>query len=214
MRIGYATKDQMKVWQSATKPAHDGHPEIPTTRVMLLATKEGTSIVASLTATDGYQLMRRYFQIDPYLEISQPIKIAIPSDAIKLAEKAMKINDRAYLDSETNKIVVVELSEDENGEELERTTATVPYVHQLDMFMELESGIEKAANQVADTDRVIELDARILQKIVKQLKSGPANVYITIRMQPGEAPMLINAFDEVEDERLIAVVMPLQGSQS
>jgi hypothetical protein len=145
----------MKVWRATSTPDKD-FPERATERVTLhvYPDKESGGFIACLIATDGYQAIRRNIETDAD---AKEVRTSIPREAVEKAEKAMKPGNRAYFDD--NKITVVEVNEDElTGIESLRTIATMPYVEQLDMFIDLETSLQKAVN--ADLPSLVSLMPR------------------------------------------------------
>lgn len=58
----YATKDQMRVWKSATKPDKD-YPERHSDRVQFTVKADPNGgYIAHLMAMDGYQIIKRNIQ--------------------------------------------------------------------------------------------------------------------------------------------------------
>ena len=124
-------------------------------------------------------------------------------------EKAMKKTDRAFFDD--NKITIRETVESD-GEEFTVVRAVIPFVEQIDLFGDFQSVIEKQANSELE-ERVVTLDAKILKKIVEQLRSGDATVFVKVHLRPsanGLEPVIFTAFEGIEDEELTAVVMPIK----
>lgn len=207
MYVAFASKDQMKVWKSTSKPDKD-FPARATESVMLevKSAKDGKGHIASLSASDGYQLMKRNIQIGDDAAAESPLKVAIPRDAMEKAEKAMKKNDRAFFSD--SKITIFEVTFDEHEEEQTRVTAIVPYSIQLDMFIDMESVIQKEANK-EHPEKVVKIDAKKLRQIADQLKSSDAITNVTIRFRGELDGMIITAFEGIEDEEITAVIMPL-----
>jgi len=207
MSLAYANKDQMKVWKSTSKPDKD-FPARSTENVMLEVkqAKDGKGYVAMLSASDGYQLMKRNIQIDDDAAAEAPLKQVIPRDAMEKAEKAMKKNDRAHFSN--NKITIYEVTFDEHDEEQARITAIVPYATQMDMFIDMESAIQKEANK-EHPEKVVKIDAKKLRQIADQLKNGDAITNVTIRFRGEKDGMIITAFEGIEDEEITAVIMPI-----
>lgn len=204
MSLAYATKDQMKVWKSTSKKTKDD-PDRPTQRVMFVVSKAEVGYDAALMASDGYQLVKRSIQTE---DGAKSVKWAIPGDAIEKAEKAMQQGDRAYFDE--GKITIREIKIDERtGFEDTRITAVIPYVEQMDMFMDLETPMQKTANS-KHPEKIVTLDAKVLKKVVEQLKSGDARVFVTVRMRGELDGVLLTAFEGIHDEAITAVVMPIR----
>lgn len=210
-RYAYATKHQMKVWQSASRYDKD-YPRRPTDNVMFeikkTKAKDGVKAgyIATVTATDGYQLMRRNVQTDN--DATKPVKISIPREAVEKAEKAMKLGDHCYFDD--HRLEVVEVTRDKNtDEELEQTVAMIPFVEQMDLFIDLDSPIEAVANKEAP-EKVVTLDAKVLKKLVDQMKSGDALCYVSVRFKGDMDGVIIRAWEGIDDEELTAVVMPIR----
>jgi hypothetical protein len=208
MSVAYATKDQMKVWKSTTVPDKD-YPERSSDRVMLTVKDTENGPVAYLVASDGNQLIKRNIQTDNEASSKAPLKSSIPREAVQKAEKIMKPKDRAYF--EDNRIVVMEVTEDEDtGIESTRTIATIPYLEQMDLFAELESVLEKAANG-EKPEKVVIVDARVLKKVVEQLKAGDERVYLTIRLRGEDEPIIMTSFEGLDYMELTAAIMPIKG---
>ena len=211
MSFAYANKDQMKIWKSAMKPIKDGHPEPPTTKVMLHVRTGEKGMLATLTATNSYQLMQRHITVDDgYHEGDSEIQIPIPSDAIAMAEKMMpKKGGRAmFFDHkiEVHEVLLDEDSMDEN----DRIIGTVPFLVQEELFKNWDDLLSREAK--ADLpEKVVTIDATVLKPIVEQLKSGDARVFVTLRMRGEMEALLLTAFEEVEDEELRAVIMPIKS---
>ncbi len=210
MSLAYATKDQMKVWKCTSKPGKD-YPERATDRVTLhiRADKENGGYIAQLLATDGYQAVVRNIQAEAGAE---EIKTSIPREAVEKAEKVMKSGDRAYFSE--NKITVIEVSDDDNtGIENLRTIAQIPYVEQMDMFIDLDTALQKAIKSDIDEKKVI-VDAAVLKKAVEQLKHGDEHVYVTLsfRGNPNDMqPLVMTAFEAMETYEITAAVMPVRS---
>lgn len=207
MSYASATKDQMKAWKSAAKPDKD-FPERSTNRIMFETKKDkGLGVyVTTIIASDGYQLIKRNITSETE---ARETKMAIPRDAMEAAEKAMKKGDRAFFDD--NKITIRQTVETD-GEEFTVVRAVIPFVEQIDLFADFESMIEKYANSELP-ERVVTMDAKVLKKIVEQLKSGDASVFVKLRLRPSDnhlEPMIMTAFEGIEDEELTAVVMPIK----
>lgn len=210
MSVAYATKDQMKVWKANSTPDKD-YPERATDRVTLHVRpdQENGGFIACLIATDGYQAIRRNIETDAD---AKEIKTSIPREAVEKAEKAMRPKDRAYFDD--NRITVMEVTEDEiTGIESLRIIATMPYVEQLDMFIDLETSLQKAVN--ADLpERTCVIDAKVLKKVAEQLKHSDERVYLTVsfRGTPEDLqPVIMRAFEGMETMELTAAIMPIKG---
>lgn len=205
MRYAYASKHQMKVWNSAAKPDRD-YPGWNQNVMFQIKLKDG-GYIATLTATDGYQLMRRNIQTDD--DATQELKVAIPRQSIEQAEKAMKLGDRAYFDD--GKIQIVEILEDPDTEEdIERIKCYVPFFEQMDMFKDLDSPIEAEANKDYP-EKVVTLDAKLLKKVAEQLRNGDALCYVTIRAHNVLDGVVMTAFDGIDDEEITAVIMPIKS---
>lgn len=207
----YANKDQMKVWKSASKPLNDGYPESPQTKIVLDVRTGEKGMLAMLTATDSYQMMQRNICVgDGFNEGDQPVQIPIPYDAMAAAEKVMHPKDRAYFFD--NKIIVMEITEDQdNGEEIERERASVPFIVQMELVQR--DNWAKTLETIAANglpEKVIMIDAKALKRVVDQLKSGDARVYVYFRMS-GDEKMMVTAFDDIEDESIRATIMGLKG---
>lgn len=211
-RYAYASKHQLKVWASASRYDKD-YPRRPTDNVMFEVKKTNAKdgikagYIATVTATDGYQLMRRNVQTDN--DATEPIKISIPREAVEKAEKAMKLGDRCYFDD--RRLEVVEVTRDKDtDEELEQTVAMIPFVEQLDLFIDLDSPIEAEANKDVP-EKVVTLDAKVLKKVVDQFKSGDALCYVTLHFKGEMDGVIIKAWEGIDDEELTAVVMPTRS---
>lgn len=206
MSLAYASKDQMKVWKSASKPDKD-YPDDKRSSVMFQIKKDESGCTVTLSASSGVQLVRRNIQAETDAYAEAPLKVAIPRDAVEQAEKAMKQGDRAYFDE--SKITVHEVIEDPDIDlEHTRVKAIIPYVEQLDMFIDMDSPIETIAAQ--KHDKVVTIDASVLKRVVDQMKNGDALCYVTIRMGSEDDGVFLTAFEGIEDEELTAVVMPLK----
>lgn len=208
MSYAYATKDQMKVYKSASKPDKD-YPERPTNRVMFTCKKDkGLGVyISRLTATDGYELVRKNITSEPEAHEG---KMAIPYEAMEAAEKTMKKTDLAYF--EDNKIVIRQVIENEDGTETTIVRANVPFSEQIDLFADFESPVEQAANSELQ-ERIITLDAKVLKRVVEQLRHGDARVFVKVHLRASEnglEPMIITAFEGIEDAEMTAVVMPIK----
>lgn len=209
MYYAYANKDQMKVWKSARKAINDGEPEPPTTKVMLHVKTTDKGMVANLTATDSYQMMQRNICVsDGYTEGDKSIDICIPGDGVKLAEKSMTPKDRAYFDD--NKIIIMAITEDEYGEEMEVTKASIPFTVQTELFKNWSDLLIREEKEGVP-DRIVMIDAQVLKRITDQLKSGQARVYINLSLRDEDSSVIISAFPDIEDEALRAVIMPVKG---
>lgn len=210
MSVASANKDQMKVWKSAAKPDKDG-PDRPTTRVMLTIRKDEkeSGYFAKLYASDGYQLVSRNIQAESDASGEAPLEVAIPRDAMEAAEKAMHKTDLAYFDD--NKITVRAVIEDSDTHEAHTVVrAVIPYVEQIDMFSDFLSVVEKHANSEIP-ERIVTLDAKVLKKVVEQLKSGDARVFVKLHLREGGIePLILTAFPGIPDEEITAVVMPIK----
>jgi len=209
MYYAYANKDQMKVWKSARKAENDGYPEPPTTKVMLRVKTKDTGMVATLTATDSYQMMQRNICVgDDYREGSDEVQIPIPGADVAIAEKTMKPGDRAYFAD--NSITVMHIEEDEHGEERELTKATIPFLVQEELFKNWDDLLQRE-EQDGTPAPVYLLDAKALKLVVDQFKSGNASVYIGIGVRQGDTRVILSAFDDIEDEAIKAVIMPIKS---
>lgn len=209
MNLAFATKDQIGVWRSTTKPKKDGEQERPSTYVRLYIEKdEEGKQSAYLLATDGYQLMKRAIALEAGAEETT---MAIPSAAVEQADKAMQQGDRAYFGDE-GKIIVRELLPDEDtGDEESRIKAIIPFDQQLEIDGDWRGALEKVINKGAP-DRIVTLDSKVLKRVVEQMKSGKATVHVTLHMHDGEDAkhgVLLTALEETEEEQITAVVMPI-----
>lgn len=208
MSYAYASKDQMKIYKSAAKPDKD-FPERSTNRIMFDCKKDtGLGVyISRLTATDGYQLVRR--NITSEAEAHEG-KMAIPYEAMEAAEKTMKRGDLAYFDD--NKITVRQVIEASDGSETTVIKAEIPFAEQIDLFADFESAVEKHAN--ADLpERICTVNAKVLKKVVEQLKAGDASVFVKLHLRAsdnGLEPVMFSAFEGVEDEEITAVLMPIK----
>lgn len=207
----YATKDQMKVWKATTRPDKD-YPERSTDRVTLEIRKDADAAgyIASLIATDGYQAIRRNLE---YEAAAKELKTSVPREAIEKAEKVMKPGNRTYFYD--NRLVVVEVLEDPDNTGIDtfRTIATLPYMEQLDMFIDLETALQKATKEELVVQTCI-IDARILKKLTEQLKAGDETVYLTVsfRGTPEDLqPVIFKAFEGLDTMELTAAIMPIRG---
>jgi len=207
MNLAYATKDQMKVWKSTSKPDKD-YPERSTERVMFEIQSDERCYIA---ATDGYQFVKRYIQSEEGASSEKQLKTSIPRSTMEKAEKVMKPRDRAYFSS--GKISVYEVTTDEKTqEELEQLAGTFPYAEQLDMFIDFEPALSKATAHAPELAKVVTLDARVLKKVVEQMKSGDSIVHLNIRFAGEMDAVTITAFDGIEEEEIRAAVMPIKSS--
>lgn len=210
MNTAYATKDQMKVWKATSTPDKD-YPERATDRVTLHIEQdaENGELTASLIATDGYQAIRRNIETTADARV---VKTSIPREAVEKAEKAMKPGNRAYFDD--NMITVVEVTEDETtGIESLRTIATMPYVEQMDMFIDLETALQQAVNAELP-EKTCVVDAKVLKKLVDQLKYADERVYLTISFrgtQDDLQPVIMRSFEGMETMEITAAIMPIKG---
>ena len=163
-----ANKDQMKVWKSAVKPYDGGKAEPPTTKVMLHVRTTPECMLATLTATNGYQLMQRHIAVDDgYNEGSGEIQIPVPSDAIAAAEKIMpKKGGRAFFYD--NKIEVHDIHIDEQtGDEINRHIGTIPFIVQEELFKNWDDLLHREAAAELP-EKVVTIDASVLKPIVDQ----------------------------------------------
>lgn len=210
MSVAYATKDQMKVWKATSTPDKD-YPERASDRVTLHIKQDiqNGGFIACLIATDGYQAIRRNIETTAD---AKEVRTSIPREAVEKAEKAMKPGNRAYFDD--NKITVVEVTEDEaTGIESLRTIATMPYVEQMDMFIDLETALQKSVSAELPEKTCI-IDAKVLKKLVDQLKHGDERVYLTISfrgVQDDLQPVIMRSFEGMETVELTAAIMPIKG---
>lgn len=211
MSLAYANKDQMKIWKSAMKPLKDGAPEPPTTKVMLHVHTSDTGMIATLTATNRYQLMQRHITVDDdYHEGDGEVQIPIPSDAIAAAEKLMpKKGGRALFFEHKIEVHEVLLDVDTMDED-DRLIGTIPFLVQEELFKNWDDLLHREANSKLP-EKVVTIDAAVLKPIVEQLKSGDARVFVTLRMRGEMESLLLTAFEEVEDEELRAVIMPVKS---
>ncbi len=206
-----ANKDQMKVWKSASKELKDGAPEPPTTKVMLHVRTAKTGMIATLTATSGYQLMRRNITVEEgYTEDGSEIQIGVPAEALKSAEKLMpKKGGRAFFFDQKIEVHEILLDED-TMEENDRLIGTIPFLVQEELFKNWEGVLEREANEELP-EKVLTFDASIFKPIVEQLKSGDARVFVTIRLRGEMEAMLLTAFEDIEDMAIKAAVMPVKS---
>lgn len=206
-----ANKDQMKIWKSARKPLKDGAPEPPTTKVMLHVRTTETGMIASLTATNSYQLMQRKITVEDGYEEGKPeIQTPVPMDAIQSAEKLMpKKGGRALFFDQ--KIEVHEILMDEDTmEEADRIIGSIPFLVQQELFKVWDDALHREADAEMP-EKIVQIDASVLKPIVEQLHSGDARVFITLRMRGENDALLMTAFDGIEDEELRAVIMPIKS---
>jgi len=209
MQYASATKDQMKAWKSAAKPDKD-YPERSTNRIMFKSRKDEKLgvYITTLVASDGYQLIKR--NITSELDAKQH-KMAIPRGVMEAAEKTMKKGDRAYFSD--GKITVRSVSIDETTEEeITVVRGVFPFVEQLDLFSDFETAMESFANKELP-ERICTLDAKILKQIVEQLRSGDARVFVKVHFREspdGLQPVVMQAFEGIEEEELTAVIMPIR----
>lgn len=207
MSYATATKDQMKVWKSALRPEKD-FPERSANRIMLEIKKDEAigGYLSTLSATDGYQLIRRNIQSEPE---AKAVTIAIPFEAVEAAEKAMKKTDRAYFDDGKITIRAV-MDVDDSDMELTAIRAVIPFIEQLDLFKDFGSVLEEATNNSMFPEKTVVIDAKVLKKIVDQLKSSDARVFVKFHIKGHLEPVVMQAFDGIEDEQITAAVMPIK----
>ncbi|MBI5117612.1 hypothetical protein HZA56_14135 [Candidatus Poribacteria bacterium] len=209
MSLAYATKDQMKVWKSTSKPDKD-YPERATDRVQLHIKKDDVNggFIAYLGATDAYQAIRRNIETDSDAE---EVKIAIPRETIEKAEKAMQPGNRAYFDD--NVVTVVEVTEDDDtGIDSLRTIGKFPFVEQMDMFVDLETALQKMMSDERE-EKMCVIDAKVLKKLVEQLKAGDERVYLTVTFRGAPQDLqavVMTAFDGMETMQITAAIMPIK----
>ena len=208
MSYAYANKDQMKIYKSAAKPDKD-FPERSTNRIMFECKKDtGLGVyISTLTATDGYQLVRRNLSSEAEAHEG---KMAIPYEAMEAAEKTMKRGDLAYFDD--NKITVRQVIEQADGSETTIIKAEIPFAEQIDLFGDFQSVLEKYANSELP-ERICTVNAKVLKKVVEQLKAGDASVFVKLHLRAsdnGLEPVMFSAFEGVEDEEITAVLMPIK----
>lgn len=210
MQYAYANKDQMMIFKSAAKPVNDGYPESPLTKVVLWV-RYNQGFVATLFATNSSQAMQRNVCItDEFASNGSKkteVKVAVPMDAIKLAYGAMVRGDRAYF--EDNKIVVKAVEEDpETQEDTERVKASIPFLVQAELFDRIDDILHTGLFD-ATAPKLLTIDAKVLMRITEQLKSGDAHVYVNLYIPDDKSKVILTAFEEVEDEELRAIVMPI-----
>lgn len=209
MYYAYANKDQMRIWHSA-RSTTKGIPDAPDTKVMFSLGVTDKGMIATLTATDGYQMLQRNISVDDnYIGVGKDsVQIAIPGGAIAVAEKTMKAKDRAYI-SDTA-ITVMSIIEDEHGDIVEVPKATVPFIVQDDLFKSWEGLLEREEKQGA-VEHSVTLDARSLKIIADQLRSADAAVFVKLSWRGSDENVILSAFDDIEDEAIKAVVVPIAG---
>lgn len=207
MSYATATKDQMKVWKSALRPEKD-FPDRSSNRIMFEVKKDDAlgGYISTLSATDGYQLIRRNIQSEAE---AKAVNMAIPFEAMEAAEKAMKRTDRAYFDDGKITIRAV-MDVDDSDMELTAIRAVIPFIQQLDLFSDFGSILETATNNSMFPEKTVIIDAKILKKIVDQLRSSDARVFVKFHVKGNLDPVVMKAFDGIEDEEITAAVMPIK----
>lgn len=206
-KLAVASKDQMKIWKAASK---DGTRQAINHILLDIITKNEETR-GYLVATDGWVLAKREVAVE--FDITGPLQINIPREAIANAEKVMQKGDVAHIYE--NQIIVTSIFVDESTSVEDFTRkAVVPFQSQMSIvYPTYDHVLHGSGNDLPET--ILTIDAAILRAALTHVKHGSNAVWLHLRINPGStpekpSPVVMTAFEHLSGESITVAAMPIK----